>query len=180
MDRHRGGGRGGGPADSPLAAAMQGVSLGKPDVDDAASRRGDVSPGHGHLVGYQVHPHITMYPIIYHPHLSPGVPYVLGHGPLSNSPVDGSALPHAVASLPHALNPGHPYETSPHFRGSGYGRLDGRRQNAYRSSRGPYYATTSHHNHVDVNRIRDGIDVRTTVSSESCRRSKRRQLTLPR
>lgn len=44
-------------------------------------------------------------------------------------------------------------------------RSDPRRQNATRVNRGPntYYNQTGHHNHVDVNRIREGIDVRTTV-----------------
>ncbi|KAI1454988.1 RNA recognition motif 2-domain-containing protein [Annulohypoxylon moriforme] len=42
-------------------------------------------------------------------------------------------------------------------------RLDGRRQNAMRISRSPYYNSANHHNHVDVNRIREGIDVRTTI-----------------
>ncbi|KAL2017300.1 hypothetical protein VTK56DRAFT_2323 [Thermocarpiscus australiensis] len=44
-----------------------------------------------------------------------------------------------------------------------YGRLENRRQNAMRVNRSPYYNAASHHNHVDVNRIRDGIDVRTTI-----------------
>jgi hypothetical protein len=44
-------------------------------------------------------------------------------------------------------------------------RLDGRRQNAMRVNRAPFYNNAGHHNHVDVNRIRDGIDVRTTVCS---------------
>jgi hypothetical protein len=45
-----------------------------------------------------------------------------------------------------------------------FGRHDGRRQNAMRVNRSPYYSAAGHHNHVDVNRIREGIDVRTTVS----------------
>lgn len=43
-------------------------------------------------------------------------------------------------------------------------RTDGRRQNAIRVNRSPYYNAANHHNHVDINRIREGIDVRTTVS----------------
>ncbi|KAG7290986.1 hypothetical protein NEMBOFW57_000993 [Staphylotrichum longicolle] len=43
------------------------------------------------------------------------------------------------------------------------GRLDGRRQNAMRVNRSPFFNNAGHHNHVDVNRIRDGIDVRTTI-----------------
>lgn len=45
-----------------------------------------------------------------------------------------------------------------------YARTDGRRQNAMRVNRSPFYNAAGHHNHVDVTRIREGIDVRTTVS----------------
>lgn len=38
-----------------------------------------------------------------------------------------------------------------------------RRQHASRVSRSSFYSMASHHNHVDVARIREGIDVRTTV-----------------
>ncbi|GAP89639.1 putative meiosis protein mei2 [Rosellinia necatrix] len=38
-----------------------------------------------------------------------------------------------------------------------------RRQNATRVSRSPYFQPTNSHNHVDVNRIREGTDVRTTI-----------------
>jgi hypothetical protein len=48
-----------------------------------------------------------------------------------------------------------------------YGRLDNRRQNAARVNRSPYFGNAGHHNHVDVNRIREGIDVRTTVGDPS-------------
>ncbi|OTB07122.1 hypothetical protein M426DRAFT_8851 [Hypoxylon sp. CI-4A] len=44
-----------------------------------------------------------------------------------------------------------------------YGRPDGRRQNAMRVARSPYSSAPNHHNHVDVGRIQDGIDVRTTI-----------------
>ncbi|KAI0115002.1 RNA recognition motif 2-domain-containing protein [Daldinia grandis] len=44
-----------------------------------------------------------------------------------------------------------------------FGRPDSRRQNAMRVARSPYYNPANHHNHVDVSRIRDGIDVRTTI-----------------
>ncbi|KAI0180246.1 RNA recognition motif 2-domain-containing protein [Hypoxylon sp. FL1284] len=42
-------------------------------------------------------------------------------------------------------------------------RPDGRRQNAIRISRSPYYNANNHHNHVDITRIEGGIDVRTTI-----------------
>ncbi|KAI0395334.1 RNA recognition motif 2-domain-containing protein [Xylariaceae sp. FL0594] len=38
-----------------------------------------------------------------------------------------------------------------------------RRQNATRIARSPYYQQANSHNHVDVNRIREGTDVRTTI-----------------
>ncbi|ORY63590.1 RNA recognition motif 2-domain-containing protein [Pseudomassariella vexata] len=44
-----------------------------------------------------------------------------------------------------------------------YPRPDSRRQNAMRVTRAPYYSIPSQHNHVDVDRIREGIDVRTTI-----------------
>jgi hypothetical protein len=40
----------------------------------------------------------------------------------------------------------------------------GRRQFSGRAMRSPYHNHNGHHNHVDINRIRDGVDVRTTVS----------------
>jgi hypothetical protein len=45
---------------------------------------------------------------------------------------------------------------------TGFFRSDGRRQNATRITRSQYNNSTNH-NYVDINRIRDGIDVRTTV-----------------
>lgn len=48
------------------------------------------------------------------------------------------------------------------------GRPSGRRQNAvkipHNSRNRPHSNALSHHNHVDIHRIRQGIDVRTTVS----------------
>jgi hypothetical protein len=45
----------------------------------------------------------------------------------------------------------------------GLARQDARRQNAQRVNRSPYFNPAGNHNHVEINRIRDGIDVRTTV-----------------
>ncbi|KAL8371548.1 hypothetical protein RB595_001370 [Gaeumannomyces hyphopodioides] len=45
----------------------------------------------------------------------------------------------------------------------GFARHDGRRQNAMRVNRSSYYNAAGHHNQVDVNRIQEGIDVRTTI-----------------
>lgn len=46
-----------------------------------------------------------------------------------------------------------------------FNRIDSRRQNAMRVTRSPFYTSAGHHNHVDVTRIREGIDVRTTVGT---------------
>ncbi|RYP71664.1 hypothetical protein DL771_004615 [Monosporascus sp. 5C6A] len=40
---------------------------------------------------------------------------------------------------------------------------DGRRHGAMRVARTSFYNPNTHHNHVDVNRIREGTDVRTTI-----------------
>lgn len=45
-----------------------------------------------------------------------------------------------------------------------HSRLDFQRQNPSRGGRGPYYGVPAHHNHVDIHRIREGTDVRTTAS----------------
>lgn len=44
-----------------------------------------------------------------------------------------------------------------------YGRPDGRRQNAMRVTRSVFHNHAGNHNQVDINRIREGIDVRTTI-----------------
>lgn len=47
---------------------------------------------------------------------------------------------------------------SPRFQ-----RSDGRRQNATRVNRNHFSPLGPHHNHVDINKIREGTDVRTTI-----------------
>jgi len=111
-----------------------------------------------------VHPPLAMYPIIYHPQLASAVPYILGHGPLNSSQAASSSVPHGVASFPRTPHPDYQYETSPQSILPGFDGPDGRRRNAYRANRRPYNGAANHHNHVEVSRIRDGIDVRTTVS----------------
>ncbi len=75
------------------------------------------------------------------------------------SPVFSHHSP-ASPALPMPADLGVPRSLS-----SPYIRPDGRRQNAMRVARTPYYHAAGHHNHVDVVRIREGTDVRTTVSS---------------
>ncbi|KAK8848828.1 RNA recognition motif 2-domain-containing protein [Apiospora arundinis] len=53
-----------------------------------------------------------------------------------------------------------------HRPGEGFPRgIDSRRQHAIRIQRAPYHHgnTSGQHNHVDISRIREGIDVRTTI-----------------
>lgn len=58
-----------------------------------------------------------------------------------------------------------------------YGRPDPyRRQNAMRVSRSPYHHGTGNNNHVDINHIREGRDVRTTVSNFHVQAQKDRDL----
>lgn len=112
----------------------------------------------------------TMYPFMFQPSLASSMSYALERlpgtaqiGPMT--PVS-PAYP-AMSSL--YQTPPSPASTSqtnqsPSRPTPGYGRLDARRQNAMRISRSPHHSAAGHHNHVDIQRIRDGIDVRTTVS----------------
>lgn len=85
---------------------------------------------------------------------------------------------HPPSQLPRYPRPspsmGHEHESnssreaadnpSQHRNMSGHSRLDFRRQGASRFGRGPYHGIPTHHNHVDIHRIQEGTDVRTTAS----------------
>jgi len=131
-------------------------------------------PGHS-SIGPHAPQHQLMYPVVYHNPMSGPANYVIDQTPTRRqavtsftpmTPMSGG-IPlmspvYTPPATPMALSGGE--YTSP--RGmNGYGRYDGRRQNAMRVNRSPYHMTAGHHNQVDVNRIRDGIDVRTTVSA---------------
>lgn len=117
----------------------------------------------------QVQPTYGMVPVVYHgiPMATP--PYVL----------DGlSSRSHSAAFSPTAYPPSTSYSfLSPMASRNAYIPRDmvvtrpfsgmNRRQHATRVSRSPFYQQANNHNHVDVNRIREGTDVRTTVSSET-------------
>jgi len=117
---------------------------------------------------------IAMYPMLYHGHTPAANRFLLDHTPTRSqsiaslppmtpmTPMNGT-LPimgplYTPPSTPMASD-----FTSPRSI-QAYGRGDTRRHNAMRVSRSPYYNAAGHHNHVDVTRIREGIDVRTTVS----------------
>ncbi|KAH6636087.1 hypothetical protein F5144DRAFT_591361 [Chaetomium tenue] len=88
-------------------------------------------------------------------HMAPMTP-ISGNMPLmtplfNTTPPDTPMAMHSDFTSPRSMQP--------------YGRqaLDTRRHTAMRVNRTPYFNNAGHHNHVDVNRIRDGIDVRTTI-----------------
>ncbi|KAH6849718.1 RNA recognition motif 2-domain-containing protein [Chaetomium sp. MPI-CAGE-AT-0009] len=88
-------------------------------------------------------------------HITPMTP-ISGNMPImtpmfNTTPPDTPMAMHGDFTSPRSMQP--------------YGRhgLDTRRHAAMRVNRTPYFNNAGHHNHVDVNRIRDGIDVRTTI-----------------
>ncbi|KAK1722354.1 RNA recognition domain-containing protein 2 [Colletotrichum acutatum] len=111
-------------------------------------------------LGIQVSP-LAMWPILCQPQFQPGTAYVLNGGQRLGAPTSTSSsaryqLTNHFFSQP---SPGMPMMGSM----SPGTRAEPRRQNAARVNRSPYYNVASHHNHVDVNRIREGTDVRTTI-----------------
>ncbi|KAK4135486.1 hypothetical protein BT67DRAFT_401055 [Trichocladium antarcticum] len=114
----------------------------------------------------------AMYPMLYHGPPSAGPNrFMLDQTPTRSqsvgavnplSPLGGMPMMTPLYTPPATPMGHHGDFTSPRNIQS-YGRLDNRRHTAMRVNRSPYYNAAGHHNHVDVNRIRDGIDVRTTI-----------------
>lgn len=148
--------------------------------DDPDQRFGSVSSNSSQAG--QGDPHynapIAMYPFMFQAPFTPAVPYMLDSSFLpgaqtgSGSPLTPFAPQYPIFGTLYqtppspALTSHNSYSPSRTFSGAAE-RADARRQNAMRMSRSTYHSTTTHHNHVDINRIRDGIDVRTTVGSSS-------------
>ena len=118
---------------------------------------------------------LTIYPVVFQSPFFANVPYILdslapGCNQGSFTPINALHQPYpGLSPLYHA--PPSPALTvqngySPSRTVTGYLRSDGRRQNATRVTRSPYNTSANHHNYVDINRIRDGIDVRTTVCKD--------------
>ena len=118
-------------------------------------------------------PQVAMYPMFFSSTVPPTIPYVLDSFVASPQ----GSTPHSTAQLtPGYRSMSSPFQTppspaltvqknfSPSRSMTKYNRLDSRRQHALRVSRSPYQSSSSNHNHVDVDRIREGIDVRTTVN----------------
>ncbi|KAH6604093.1 meiosis mei2 [Trichoderma cornu-damae] len=158
---------------SGIAEAMQEIAISK-RTDDTDQKVGSVSPNSSQAGQGNSHysAPIAMYPFMYQTPFTPAVPYVLDSFlPTAQANSGGPLTPFApqypvfgtVYQTPPspALTAQNSYSPSRCF--SGAERADARRQNAMRISRSAYHSTTTHHNQVDINRIRDGIDVRTTI-----------------
>ncbi|KAL7940903.1 RNA recognition motif 2 domain-containing protein [Trichoderma barbatum] len=158
---------------SGLIEAMEEMAVGK-RADDSDQRYGSVSSSSSQAG--QGDPHynapIAMYPFMFQAPFTPAVPYMLDSFLPAAQTGSGSPLTPLTPQYPifgtlyqtppsPALTAQNNYSPSRTF--SGADRADARRQNAMRISRSTYHSTTTHHNHVDINRIRDGIDVRTTI-----------------
>lgn len=116
------------------------------------------------------HSSYSMYPLMTQPPFTSGTPYLLDRGPHASQIAQLAPMAPMFPVISQMYRaPPSPALTvrndfSPSRSASGYARMDARRQNASRVTRSPYHSAASHHNHVDIGRIRDGIDVRTTVS----------------
>ncbi|UKZ52280.1 hypothetical protein TrVGV298_006055 [Trichoderma virens] len=156
-----------------LAEVVEEMALSK-RADDPDQRFGSVSSNSSQAG--QGDPHynapIAMYPFMLQTPFTPAVPYMLDSFLPAAQTGSGSPLASFTPQYPifgtlyqtppsPALTTQNNYSPSRAF--SGAERADARRQNAMRISRSTYHNTTTHHNHVDINRIRDGIDVRTTI-----------------
>ncbi|KAI1122901.1 RNA recognition motif 2-domain-containing protein [Nemania abortiva] len=107
----------------------------------------------------QVHPTYGMLPIVYHSIPMATPPYVFDNMP---SRSHSAAFSSAAYPFINPMAPRSAYIPRDMMVPRGLPGLN-RRQNATRVSRSPYYQQTNSHNHVDVNRIREGTDVRTTI-----------------
>ena len=157
-----------------LAEAFHGLSFGKrhDGLDQQQGARESTTPRPAAPCDMRIHPPFAMYPLMFQSPFTAGMPYMLdsfvpagSHGPITPMAPISPSYP-VVGTLYHtppspALTAQNSYSPSKPL--SGFGRADARRQNAMRISRSPYHNVANHHNHVDINRIRDGIDVRTTV-----------------
>ena len=118
---------------------------------------------------------VAMYPVVYHNHVPGQTNYVLDQTPTRQAIPSFTPLTPLSSSMPLMgpifTPPATPMTVPSNFTSprslSAYARQDSRRQDAMRVNRSPYYNAAGHHNHVDVSRIRDGIDVRTTASSST-------------
>jgi hypothetical protein len=156
-----------------LTRALRNVTLGRGDaglhqrsMDTSLASRG-VSATGGHFS-----PAVAMYPLMLQSPFNHGMSLLLDRYP---NPVQANPLmtpmspPYQVIGSLYQTPPSPALTVSNNQSPSRpmpmYGRPDARRQNATRVNRSPHSNAAGHHNHVDIHRIREGIDVRTTVCS---------------
>ncbi|TLD28944.1 hypothetical protein PspLS_03853 [Pyricularia sp. CBS 133598] len=118
-------------------------------------------------VGLPLSPQYSLYRPMVFQHFSVPTPYTLNRIPAQSPP--SSSIQGYPCVTPIYSSPQSPVVLSPQQELTsprqlqGFSRPDNRRQNATRVHRSSYYNVAGHHNHVDVNRIREGTDVRTTI-----------------
>ncbi|KAF5522616.1 Meiosis protein mei2 [Colletotrichum aenigma] len=146
-----------------LTNAFQALAMSKNPTQMGMSPHGTSMMGPGSTCppfGIQVPP-FAMWPILCQPQFQPGMGYLLDGGsrlslpPATSSPAGFQFVSPLFSPQARGLSTAGSMSCSP--------KPEPRRQNASRVNRSPYYNVTSHHNHVDVNRIREGTDVRTTI-----------------
>ncbi|KAH6893609.1 RNA recognition motif 2-domain-containing protein [Thelonectria olida] len=148
-----------------IIEALQDISLAKGPggLYHQQDRGGQVMPA------VNTQPQFPVYPFMIQSPVAPNMPYVLERVPPAGQISAVGPMPPPYPMMrPVYQTPPSPALTvrndfSPSRPSSGYPRFDSRRQNAARITRSPYHNSASHHNHVDIGRIRDGIDVRTTI-----------------
>ncbi|KAI5457928.1 RNA recognition motif 2-domain-containing protein [Mariannaea sp. PMI_226] len=153
------------PATCDIAEALQDISLAKSpgNLHHQTNGRGQAIPS------LNSQPQFPIYPFMIQSPMGASMPYVLERVSLAGQINSISPMtPSYPLMRPVYQTPPSPALTvrndfSPSRPSSSFPRFDSRRQNAARITRSPYHNSTTHHNHVDIGRIRDGIDVRTTI-----------------
>lgn len=126
-------------------------------------------PTTGSSVGFHLNHQFNAPQAVYRSHVPAVIPYYMDQltTRLPHTPSMTSALP-LMGPLYAPTNPASAMAIHQGYAGPrthyNSNRHEGRRQNAMRVNRSTYYNAAGHHNHVEVNRIREGTDVRTTVS----------------
>jgi hypothetical protein len=158
-----------------IASILHG--MGPPDLTHMANPLFTANPLTHSAIGFHgAQQPIPMYPVLYRNPVPASRGLMLDQTPTRGqglgvmNPLSSMATGTQLMSPVYATPPSTPITsvhsnfTSPRSLQS-YGRLENRRQHAMRIPRSPYYNHNNNHNVVDVNRIREGIDVRTTVCS---------------
>ncbi|OIW33953.1 hypothetical protein CONLIGDRAFT_570335 [Coniochaeta ligniaria NRRL 30616] len=152
---------------SDISSAFQNMSLVNPSQPMGNLIAGGRS-GIGNMT-MPLAPQVGMYPhpLMYHNQTPASTHYLVD--PFASHPPTPYHLPTNLTTfspLYQPTSPGPLVSYQPGYstpKSLGFNRPDARRQNAQRVNRSPYYNAAGNHNHVEISRIRDGIDVRTTI-----------------